>query len=263
MALGVYCDESDTNGKVFTLAGWAGVPSAWNTFTPAWREMLSCFGPSRVRAFHAVDVGSRRGDGEFARWPRKDRLAFIHRAADLITDRDIMGPTAFAVAASIEIGEFERLVPGLEWTPEDLYGICFSSIFHQVLSHGVEQDIYFVMDEKKAVEERITNFFYQTKAKFTEWGHADKVRGIAFENDEVLIQLQAADYLAYEVRRGILNRRRDPVYVERQPYTRLKEREHSFRCYGEKFIKNVLAAQAREPEKHIIDLWFTVDAPED
>ena len=35
----LYCDESD-DGQTYALAGWLAVPSAWETFDPAWRAML-------------------------------------------------------------------------------------------------------------------------------------------------------------------------------------------------------------------------------
>jgi hypothetical protein len=101
------------------------------------------------------------------------------------------------------------------------------------------------------------------KRVFNNGAEDGKVHTIAFEDDRVLIQLQAADYLAYEVRRGSFNRRRDRVYVERQPYARLKQREHSFRCYGRNFIANLLTAMAANPTASVMELWFTVDAPED
>jgi hypothetical protein len=40
MAIGLYCDESETAGKVFTLAGFMASPSGWKSFVPKWRQML-------------------------------------------------------------------------------------------------------------------------------------------------------------------------------------------------------------------------------
>lgn len=261
MALAVYCDESETTGRVFTLAGWAGVPGGWGLFTPKWRDLLNCCGPNPVRAFHMVDLFSRRGEGEFKRWSRKERLAFAHHAGDIITDQSLI-PQLFAVAASIEIEPFSRF---LAWqpSPEDLYVLCFQSIFHQVVTHGTENSISFVMDEKRAVQDRVLAYFYEAKKVINEGAEDGKLRGISFEDDRVLIQLQAADFLAYEVRRGILNRRRDAVYAEHQPYTRLKSRQHDFRCYGQKFFENLVVAKREKPEQSYSELWFTVEAPED
>jgi hypothetical protein len=71
MALTVYCDESETAGRIFTLAGWAGVPSAWDDFGPVWREMLMCYGPEPIRAFHMIDLASRRGEASIQQWCRR------------------------------------------------------------------------------------------------------------------------------------------------------------------------------------------------
>ena len=52
----LYCDESD-DGHTYALAGWLAVPSAWDTFDPAWRAMLQTIAMpdgSACRAFHAT-----------------------------------------------------------------------------------------------------------------------------------------------------------------------------------------------------------------
>lgn len=262
MALTVYCDESETAGQIFTLAGWAGVPSGWERFCRPWREMLRCHGPEPVQAFHAIDLCARRGDGEFSKWPRKSRVAFLNRATEIVLDEKLLA-IPYAVAASIEIKAFQKILPTWQPTTRDLYLLCFKSVFIQVLHHGVEQDISFVLDEKHAVETDVVKWFYEAKAIANEGREEPKIRGIAFDDDRVILPLQAADYLAYEIRRGLLNRRRDSHYVERQPYAALKKRQHEFRFYGERFLHNLAVAHAAQPEKSWFDLWFEVDAPED
>jgi hypothetical protein len=264
MPVGVYCDESASSVKpyIFTLAGWMATPTAWGTFNNAWRDLLSCGGPSAVRAFHMADLGARRSQGEFKRWKRRERVEFVNRATEIMLDKRIMAiPIAFA--ASIDIDALRQRVPS--WSPSEktLYVLCFSSIFHQVITHGVQQSIGFVMDEKKAVQKHAADYFYLAKDGLERQGAPDKVNGFSFADDRLVLPLQAADLLAFQVRRGIFNRRRDAVYKEAEPYAKLKQREHSFRCYGKRFASNLDAAMRAEPHRSIHELWFEVDAPEE
>src|SRR5262245_66492148 len=57
----LYCDESD-DGHTYALAGWLSVPSGWDRFEPAWRDMLKTVNMpdgSPCRAFHAADIVGR------------------------------------------------------------------------------------------------------------------------------------------------------------------------------------------------------------
>lgn len=262
MALRVYCDESDTPGRVFTLAGWVSVPSAWRSFNTAWREMLTCHGPRPVRTLHMIDLAGRRGNGEFRGWSKKERLSMIDRAADILLDETLMS-IPYAVAISIDEAALCEAFPAWNLSRKDMYLLCFRSLMWQVMTHGVEMGISFVMDENKVVEMPVTQSFNEAKDVINEEAPG-KISGISFENDAVVMPLQAADFLAYEVRRGILNRRRDETYIERPVYSRLKERRHIFRCYGRRFLRYFRESASHDASlEQLITRWHTVDAPEE
>lgn len=267
MALGVYCDESESSGpRIFTLGGWASVPTAWASFEVKWREMLKCAGPTEIRAFHMVDVAALRPrSGECKGWKRQQRRDLIKRATDILLDKNVMA-IPYAVAATIEVDVLRKYLPSWQPTTVDLYKLCFQSVMYQVGTHGVEQSISFVMDRNRAVEEDggVLKAFYAAKDIVNEGVEDGKFRGIAFEDDRVLTQLQAADYLAYTVRRGILTKRTDVKQRrERDEYQRLKELPHFLRCYGRRFVENLAAAIPQYRDKSLFELLMLVDAPED
>jgi hypothetical protein len=83
--------------------------------------------------------------------------------------------------------------------------------------------------------------------------------------------------LAYEVRRRIWERLRNPNAPVRNAYQRIKDsfavrqtegpyRERLFRCYDQRFFTDLLATTSDRPdisEEEVIDLWYLSDAPED
>lgn len=268
MAVGVYCDESETkppHPRLFTLAGWVAVPSAWGQFNEAWRSMLACCGPHPVRAFHMAKlVNEQDTDSEYIGWSRGARDAMIERAAQILVDPKIMGELPYAVAATVAVDDYLEHAPGLLWNVEDLYVHCYDRLFLQVVSWPrVQRDFSFVFDKKKGVEHRVLERFSHAQKQLNAQLPADErlLRGCSFDNDEIVLQLQAADFLAYEVRRSIFQKRTNPARAERRCYAELKKRPHSFRCYGKTYLENLFkACAAGQP---LSEAMFSADAPED
>ena len=84
----LYCDESD-DGQTYALAGWLAVPSAWETFDPAWRAMLQTIAMpdgAACNAFHAVDIVGRdqiKGS-PFKGWTFQDEIVAFSKAIAVV-----------------------------------------------------------------------------------------------------------------------------------------------------------------------------------
>jgi hypothetical protein len=110
MAMSLYCDENETTGKVFTLAGFMAAPSSWNRFVPKWREMLCETGPYAVDWFHSADIEAARPP--FDGWPIGARRQLVTNAVDLLCDTSLCA-NLYAVGCTFVLEDFNSLNPKL------------------------------------------------------------------------------------------------------------------------------------------------------
>jgi hypothetical protein len=274
----LYGDESESTGEVFTIAGFLASPSAWDKFIPRWREMLCDTGPYPVNAFHAADVeaGKRPFDG----WPPEARNQLVENALGLLTDQNLCS-NLYAVSCSYVIQEcaaFDNRSLGTGSVP-DIYERCYRGLFYSVLTRWSFNGLDFIFDNKDKVRGRVQKHFEGAKAVLDESpGYLGKLNRVSFRNDRDVIPLQAADLLAYEVRRHIWTRLQRGDSVEHRPaYQRIKDsfpvraegppyRERLFRCYDRRFLAACADAVRQKPSMAAaekVNMWYVMEAPED
>jgi uncharacterized protein DUF3800 len=140
--------------------------------------------------------------------------------------------------------------------------------------------VEFIFDEKEKVKGRVQGHFDRAKEQLdADPNHRGTLDKCYFEDDRKVIPLQAADLLAYEMRRHTLTRitKGDGIPM-RDAYGQIKAsfdvighgqppyRERLLRCYDKRFIQNALAKAMDNPDisdNDFADFWYLSDAPED
>jgi len=277
MAVGFYADESESTGEVFTLAGFIATPGAWDRFVPRWRQMLCDTGPYPVDAFHAADIEAARPP--FDGWPIQARQQLVQNALGLLEDKSLCQNLS-AVSCTFVMKDIQAVAPKLlgNGSVADVYERCYRVVFQNILNRWVYNGIDFIFDDKEKVKGRVQDHFNKAKATLDRNPtYAGKLNECLFRDDRKVIPLQAADLLAYEVRRYVWERLTKPNPPVRPAYQRIKDsfavrlnqgpyRERLFRCYDKRFLDSVMRAMADNPqitEAEVIDLWYLGDAPED
>jgi hypothetical protein len=274
VAISFYGDESETTGKVFTLAGFMAAPNGWDHFVPKWREMLCDTGPYPVDAFHSADIEAARPP--FDGWPIEDRRKLVENALDLLTDTNVCA-NLYAVSCTFVIPDFHAMDPAFLGNIAKTYEWCYRVLLRSILRSWVFNGYDFIFDEKEKVKGRVEAHFKHAKAILDgDPNFAGKLNDIIWRDDRKVIPLQAADLLAYEIRRHTWNRIEKGESPMRSAYQRIKDtfvvkpekppyRQRVFRCYDKRFVAAMLAEMQRRPmaETEVIDLWYEMDAPED
>lgn len=201
MSVVFYADESEATGLVFTLAGFLASPSAWSRLIPKWRQMLCDTGPYPVSAFHSADIAAAQE--EFEGWPQSDRKQLLTNALGLLADTSLCS-NLYAVSATYVIEDFKALDARLlgDGSIAAIYDGCYRVLFHNILSSWPFNDIEFVFDEKEKVKGRVRSHFDKSKEILDAMpSFKGRLGQCSFRDDRKVIPLQAADLLAYEIRR--------------------------------------------------------------
>ena len=135
-----------------------------------------------------------------------------------------------------------------------LYEVCYHTVFRDLFGFSPFRGADFVFYNKDKVKGRVTSHFRSMKA---EWDASPGFEGVlekcSFEDDCVAVPLQAADLLAYELRRRNWDKAKAPDAAPRPTYKRLTSgflessstppyRLRSFRCYDKRFLRGLVQA---------------------
>ena len=233
--------------------------------------MLADAGPSPVPVFHAVDV--EQGKSPFDGWTIDERRALVDEALNLLLDPRLCA-NLYAVGCTIVVDDFGTLLTGgSKPTVAKLYELCYYTVFREVFQCSPFMGSDFVFDEKDKVKGAIEKRFEDTRA----WFDADpqlkgKLNHCVFQDDRKCVPLQAADLLAYELRRRAWDRAQDEHAPTRPAYARIMNtfrdssttppyRLRRFRRYDRRFRDAV--QRAWDAGTLTPDAWFTLPAPED
>jgi len=196
-----YADESE-DGHVITLAGWMASPTGWRHMRPRWRSMLNDF---KVREFHMADLMTQHKNTEYGTWTSTQRQAFLDAAVSIL---ETNGGLMFSVACSIALNS---AITRQYWPWKQAFasvGALSYSIFPAARSAE------FVFDEKEKVKGFVSESYRAARREhdwFKRWAHRSEPR---FQTSLRTLPLQAADLLAWSLRRSMSNRiagKRHPV----------------------------------------------------
>jgi hypothetical protein len=194
-----YFDDStnDDGSKTLVLAGCVQKYSVWANFSIAWEAALAEH-PS-IRHFHMREA--RALDGEFARWKARDRDNKITRLAKVAANYRPWTITAW-ISRKEHTAILKPIAPFMLRQP-------YLPLFYAVIlklaqwhhDDGVTLPVDYVFDEQGPVGAEAAIWYEDIKSQQTP--ELARLMGSSpkFENDEFVLPLQAADMLAWHIRR--------------------------------------------------------------
>jgi hypothetical protein len=215
--LKAYLDESadGTSEHVFVVAGWLGHSGVWEKFIPRWCKRVLSEG---VERFHMTRCNS--GHEEFHGWPDGRRNALIADLIALICEFELTG---FGAGILLEdyrgVKQANPAAKANIWL-NNPYFITFNWCIQEMcLAHRGEQ-IAILNDRHEGVEFRLGEYFNQISDE-PAVVYSKQLSSLTFGNSKDQIPLQAADLVAWEVRRELLRRKIGSLLTEREPFVAL------------------------------------------
>lgn len=197
----IYIDDTGhaAEGEIFALAGLGGTSRQWEGFADEWKAVLQSAG--LAEPFHAVQFEGARGQFEQFR-QRRDQWRRIH---DGLTDV-IVGHKLQMMAAVVALEAWRQMDQEAR-RQNDPYVLATECIVSAIakdgaLTTGGEVELAFYFEKRKDTAAAAARMF---KAICEHPMVAKRERLASFEfGDKQWPQLQAADLVAYEIRKRIL-----------------------------------------------------------
>jgi hypothetical protein len=217
----IYVDETghSAEGEIFALAGLGGTSRQWAGFAEEWNAVLRRAG--LAEPFHAVEFeGARKQFEEFRQ--RRDEWRAIHNAlTDVIIGHKLM------MMGSVVVLEAWRQMDEEARRKNDAYFLATEAMVSAVardgeLTTGGDLELAFYFEKRKDTAAAAERMFEAIRAHPMV---AKRERLTSFEfGDKEWPQLQAADLVAYEVRKRVLA---------------IKDGDTSIRWQGEKLLPHL------------------------
>lgn len=233
--LAAYFDESGlhADARCFCFAGYIGYASDWFEFSRLWRHALA---EARVASFHMSEFETRHG--LFADWPRERRYSLIRELVSIINSTDLWG---FGIGVPLDVYERvrARLVSQRHLRPEWWDHPYLLAYQWALVELGVESDhlpqtetIAFTLDRTSTFRSRLADT-HRTYQKDTTCARHWRIGSLTFRARVDTEPLQAADLLAYEVRKFIDRGLYYPDRPLRQSMNRLLRRVVRIKYFDE------------------------------
>ena len=196
MPIQAFIDDSLEKDEVLILAGYIASADAWAKFSQEWQERLDM--SPRWASFKMNSIGASRDE---ARW---ERAGWFYR---VIEDHALN-----FVAIAVKIGPLRDVVRklGLPEYLENPYILGFRALIDFTIQFqhelGITEPIDFIFDER-GEKNSVRNGFEVFKQTCRVDLKSRIGREPRFEKDEDFLPLQAADLLAWHVRRHWLRNR--------------------------------------------------------
>jgi hypothetical protein len=193
-----YIDDSGSHDEnLFVLAGYVLPAEQWATFSDQWSICLRK--EPQIRCFKMADA--EYGDGYFTGMREEFRRLKIRELSEVITAHKPMG-----LSCSLRWDDYKRILRGR--IPSDMdnpYVLLFWGILrlmHEWQRHlGGYHKVDFDFDEQGADAIQAVKWYPEIKARVPEPYKSMLGRTPTFLDDEEVVPLQAADMLAWHVRR--------------------------------------------------------------
>lgn len=200
--LKAFIDDSGSGGDSpwVVLAGYVATAEAWNGFEAAWCQVLA--DNPRIDCFHASEAESLRGAGQWAGVSKDERDSKLDRLIAVIQKFELQ-----PISVRMRQSEYERQIKGGVppfW--DDPYYILLNALIVQFGSLIPDRfpdagQVELVFDNHERHRKRGLRFYNRM---------ADGVQSLSeiinpnihYENDEDFPGLQAADLLAWQIRRA-------------------------------------------------------------
>src|ERR1035441_4271702 len=243
--LRAFFDESlsDEDGRDFVLAGYVQTASVWSVFSDDWEAVLNDSPPLKLfhmhEAFSALNGANKRPGTRFYGWSEEDVLAKISSLADVIQRH-----RPWSLESRMSTKSFYKVCDSI--VPYDLrnpYLFCYFGIVGKLAEvhreMGITETVTFVFDENDEASREAAHFYPFFK-KAQPIACQSLLAGTPeFLSDEDVKPLQAADSLAWHLRRAAEERNKNnpgPMWFKLFPV----------KHYVHRFTENDLAEMAHK-----------------
>ncbi len=196
-----YMDESGTHdatgvepsSDVAAICGYVATFKNWVKFQKQWGKVLRNY---EITEMHMKHFAHRKG--EFEGWTEEKRRSLL-RALDAVIDDTKL----FALGGLVSVKDYARVLP--DWAKVEVkhpYYFAVAVMLKSLVqweSHLPSGVIDFVFDQKEGFEGAMHEMFANLRQLNPV--HARRLGNLNFRSSAVFNPLQAADFLAYEVRR--------------------------------------------------------------
>lgn len=197
-----YFDESENPG-ILTISGYIGHYGYWPRFEREWKNALGEFG---LTAFHMVDFAHSNGEFERLKGREDERQKILARLMKIIYREP---PRFFAFGSSVDLMAFRALPDEMrKQVGDDPYWLLFQTS----IGIAVTWLLGFLREQPALLNERIAFIFDRRASEGLARQLYNKLKDVvypeniaklcgmlAFDDDEIVVPLQAADILAYEM----------------------------------------------------------------
>jgi hypothetical protein len=205
-----YFDESGTHDSAsnIVVGGYIATAKRWKLFRRDWLKILA---REKVKVLHRTDLES--GHGEFKGWTDERRLSVIRDCHQVIKKYTEKG-----IGAAVIAEDFKKNMPEVikhafggayGWLTHD----CMVGVGHWAINSNQKGFVQYVFEagaDGRHEVERMFSVLYQPPAGAPpsryDWRKVLRIGGWSFLYKPCAIQLQAADWFAYEVYKHMDNR---------------------------------------------------------
>jgi hypothetical protein len=214
-----YIDESGIHdgSLVFAAAGYLAPADEWKAFSEKWMAVLDSEG---VRELHMRAFAHSRD--EFRGWDEERKAVVLGRLIDVLNETVAVGHSCLIYRGTEK--DWQNT-----WSGHLMVRPYAGSLPHCIVQLARRSPIFLGEDEKIGFvcgRNREWNpkafALYQEMRVAPEFDFRDRLGAITFESPRECAPLQAADLLAYDSRRRLLDWRRDPASEPRRSALRLE-----------------------------------------
>jgi hypothetical protein len=238
--LKAFIDDSGSGGDSpwVVLAGYVGTVEAWDLFDPQWRAVLNA--PPRIEYFKASEAESLRTDGQWAGVTEGQRDAKLDALIKVI-----QRCAKRAVSIRVRQKHYDEVIKGNVppmW--DNPYYFLFMGYI--AVATSIEKFFYndepteFVFDNQEQFE-KTSDRLYRGMINYERF--AGRAANVAYRNDKKILPLQAADLLAWQIRRA--------YSVPREP--RRPQFDSAQQCSEPPYVHTLT-------RKELLELVFRMDA---
>ena len=256
LMLDAYFDDSGTglDSPVFVIAGYVGDPTQWAEFSERWDAVLKKphpLKPNGLAYFKASHAMARTG--EFAGWTDEERDYRLRELLSLVPEYELNG-----VYVVIPIEPYRRIFTWFSHnTFEHPYFVALYGVFPTLMTYldgkNIVDEVKFTFDRtdhRKKLESQWENFLRATPEKY----RSRIVETMAFESEVGFPPLQAADAIAWYIRRQYHELEKENLEYRNEIFELLFDREHVSRVLSGTDIEFMRRAIPRFREGTIMSL---------
>lgn len=197
LALWAYFDESghtsDKTVVAFSLAGLRATCEQWTRFSLAWDNALA---QEKVLSFHMKMLYSRSEKSPHKDWSSEKREKFLMALIELI--REHLGEHS-AIGGADRVGKDGTWEGGFELTYYNAYRTCIHAALFNVPK---TEKVHFVFALHEEVSSVVFRQYHAAMAEaYKRWKNDSRIGSMSVARAASLAPLQAADLIAWHVRR--------------------------------------------------------------